>query len=224
MIGEADIFLGLSPICAFSRLPYSACGTRPLLKVVFPVIAGAGAGGSVYAPAFLVARCVVGLRFGQDHSATVRLLDRENVDQEALMAYARQAADFSTDLQLPHLDYAVNHYGQSDVAMFDFTSMYAAENASRVVEKSHHRLLMGLVGDSLLEVGISGLPCFLIMSHICIMVLHSQFWYAMLVNGYLLRLMFIFRLLLQMKQISLFIRAICPSGQEFTCVTNGSPG
>lgn len=36
--------------------------------------------------------------------------------------------------------------------MFDFTSMYAAENASRVVEKRGHRLLMTLVGDSLLEV------------------------------------------------------------------------
>jgi len=53
---------------------------------------------------------------------------------------------------LPHLEFAVNHYGQPDVAMFDFTSMFAAENASRVIERHGHKLLQILVGDSLLEV------------------------------------------------------------------------
>ncbi|KAI8506728.1 [F-actin]-monooxygenase mical3 [Branchiostoma belcheri] len=86
-----------------------------------------------------------------DYDETEMLLSRENVNQEALMAYAREAADFSTNQQLPRLDYAFNHYGQPDVAMFDFTSMYAAENASRIVEKNGHRLLQCLVGDSLLE-------------------------------------------------------------------------
>jgi hypothetical protein len=66
--------------------------------------------------------------------------------------YAREAADFSTEYMLPQLEFAVNHYGQPDVAMFDFTSMFAAENASRVVERHGHRLLQILVGDSLLEV------------------------------------------------------------------------
>nr|KAG5694857.1 hypothetical protein BaRGS_028785 [Batillaria attramentaria] len=87
----------------------------------------------------------------EDHADTIALLDRSNVNQDALMAYAREAADFSTNHQLPTLDYAVNHYGQADVAMFDFTSMFAAENASRILEKHNHRLVMGLVGDSLLE-------------------------------------------------------------------------
>lgn len=50
------------------------------------------------------------------------------------------------------MEFAVNHYGQPDVAMFDFTSMYAAENASRILERRGHKLLMILVGDSLLEV------------------------------------------------------------------------
>lgn len=68
------------------------------------------------------------------------------------MEYARDAADFATSYQLPSLDFAVNHYGQADVAMFDFTSMYAAENACRVIERRGHKLLQGLVGDSLLEV------------------------------------------------------------------------
>ncbi|XP_059350658.1 F-actin-monooxygenase MICAL3-like isoform X10 [Daphnia carinata] len=87
----------------------------------------------------------------QDYPDTVKLLSIENVNKEALMDYARQAADFSTNYQLPHLDFAVNHYGQPDVAMFDFTSMFAAENASRVLERHGHKMLMCLVGDSLLE-------------------------------------------------------------------------
>ncbi|KAI9560901.1 hypothetical protein GHT06_011855 [Daphnia sinensis] len=87
----------------------------------------------------------------KDYPDTVKLLSIENVNKEALMEYARQAADFSTNYQLPHLDFAVNHYGQPDVAMFDFTSMFAAENASRVLERRGHKMLMCLVGDSLLE-------------------------------------------------------------------------
>jgi hypothetical protein len=86
-----------------------------------------------------------------DYADTAKLLSQENVNQEALMAYAREAADVSTNFQLPSLDYAHNHYGQPDVAMFDFTSIYSAEHASRVIEKNGHKLLMGLVGDSLLE-------------------------------------------------------------------------
>lgn len=86
-----------------------------------------------------------------DYNDTARLLSAENVDRTALMEYARDAADFATNYQLPTLDFAVNHYGQADVAMFDFTSMYAAENACRIVERRGHKLLEGLVGDSLLE-------------------------------------------------------------------------
>ncbi|XP_024947547.1 F-actin-monooxygenase Mical isoform X15 [Cephus cinctus] len=87
----------------------------------------------------------------QDHADTAKLLAKENVDREALMLYAREAAEFSTEYQMMDMEFAVNHYGQPDVAMFDFTSMYAAENASRVLERHGHRLLMILVGDSLLE-------------------------------------------------------------------------
>lgn len=68
------------------------------------------------------------------------------------MVYALEAATFATEYQLPDIEFAVNHYGQPDVGMFDFTAMYAAENACRVVQKKGHKLLMTLVGDSLLEV------------------------------------------------------------------------
>ena len=47
---------------------------------------------------------------------------------------------------------------QCDVAMFDFTSMYHSENACRVMERQGHKLLIGLVGDSLLEVTLLPLP------------------------------------------------------------------
>uniref|UniRef100_A0A8C8X2A6 F-actin monooxygenase n=1 Tax=Panthera leo TaxID=9689 RepID=A0A8C8X2A6_PANLE len=86
-----------------------------------------------------------------DYIDTEMLLCAENVNQDNLLSYAREAADFATNYQLPSLDYAMNHYGQPDVAMFDFTSMYASENAALVRERQSHQLLVALVGDSLLE-------------------------------------------------------------------------
>uniref|UniRef100_A0A674PI89 F-actin monooxygenase n=1 Tax=Takifugu rubripes TaxID=31033 RepID=A0A674PI89_TAKRU len=86
-----------------------------------------------------------------DYADTELLLSRANVDQAALLSYACEAADFSTNHQLPTLDFAINHYGQPDVAMFDFTCMYASENAAMVRQRQGHNLLVALVGDSLLE-------------------------------------------------------------------------
>ncbi|XP_069410465.1 F-actin-monooxygenase MICAL2 isoform X6 [Ovis canadensis] len=86
-----------------------------------------------------------------DYIDTEMLLCAENVNQDNLLSYAREAADFATHYQLPSLDFAMNHYGQPDVAMFDFTSMYASENAALVRERQSHQLLVALVGDSLLE-------------------------------------------------------------------------
>uniref|UniRef100_A0A7N5KDI3 F-actin monooxygenase n=1 Tax=Ailuropoda melanoleuca TaxID=9646 RepID=A0A7N5KDI3_AILME len=86
-----------------------------------------------------------------DYIDTEVLLCAENVNQDNLLSYAREAADFATNYQLPSLDFALNHYGQPDVAMFDFTSMYASENAALVRERQSHQLLVALVGDSLLE-------------------------------------------------------------------------
>ncbi|XP_077143366.1 F-actin-monooxygenase MICAL2 isoform X4 [Ranitomeya variabilis] len=86
-----------------------------------------------------------------DYVDAEMLLCAENVDQENLQSYAREAADFATNYQLPSLDFAINHYGQPDVAMFDFTSMYASEDAALVRERYGHHLLVALVGDSLLE-------------------------------------------------------------------------
>ncbi|XP_068117296.1 F-actin-monooxygenase MICAL2 isoform X3 [Hyperolius riggenbachi] len=86
-----------------------------------------------------------------DYIDAEMLLCAENVDQDSLQSYAREAADFATNYQLPSLDFAINHYGLPDVAMFDFTSMYASENAALVRERHGYHLLVALVGDSLLE-------------------------------------------------------------------------
>ncbi|XP_062869396.1 F-actin-monooxygenase mical2b isoform X2 [Trichomycterus rosablanca] len=86
-----------------------------------------------------------------DYIDTEALLSSQNVNQEALLSYAREAADYATHYQLPTLDYANNHLEQPDVAMFDFTCMYASENAALVRERFGHQLLVTLVGDSLLE-------------------------------------------------------------------------
>ncbi|CAG9558090.1 unnamed protein product [Danaus chrysippus] len=86
-----------------------------------------------------------------DYADVTRLLSVENVDRSSLMKYAQEAARFSTNGRLPLKDFALNHYGEPDVALFDFTSMYAAENASIVYERHGRRLLCQLVGDSLLE-------------------------------------------------------------------------
>jgi hypothetical protein len=87
----------------------------------------------------------------QDFSDPAELLHPNNVNTVKLQEYAREAADFSTKYQMPALEFAVNHYGKPDVAMFDFTSMFAAENSSRIIVRNNFRLLMGIVGDSLLE-------------------------------------------------------------------------
>ena len=60
----------------------------------------------------------------ENEADTAKLLRADNINQEKLFEYAREAADFATEYQMPHLDFAVNHYGKPDVAMFDFTSMF----------------------------------------------------------------------------------------------------
>lgn len=87
-----------------------------------------------------------------DYADPAGLLAASNVNTQKLLDYAREAAEFSTELSaVPNLEFAVNHYGKPDVQMFDFTSMFASENSSRILVKNNHRLLKCLVGDSLLE-------------------------------------------------------------------------
>ena len=92
------------------------------------------------------------LLYFQDCQDVHDLLHSGNINHHQLLSYAREAAEFSTNHQLPKLDFALNHHRKEDVAMFDFTSLYAAEHASRIYERDGYRLLSMIVGDSLLEV------------------------------------------------------------------------
>ncbi|CAL8326049.1 unnamed protein product [Merluccius merluccius] len=87
----------------------------------------------------------------QDYSNAAQLLAPENVDLDALQNYAYEAANFSTGCKLPDLEFAKNNAGRPDVAMFDFTCMHRAEHASLVRERRGKKLLVGLVGDCLVE-------------------------------------------------------------------------
>ncbi|XP_053446354.1 F-actin-monooxygenase MICAL1 isoform X1 [Nycticebus coucang] len=94
------------------------------------------------------------LRLGvlrQDWPETDRLLGSANVVPEALQRFARAAADFATHGKLGKLEFAHGSRGQPDVSAFDFTSMMRAESSARVQEKHGARLLLGLVGDCLVE-------------------------------------------------------------------------
>nr|XP_060629186.1 F-actin-monooxygenase MICAL1 [Anolis sagrei ordinatus] len=79
------------------------------------------------------------------------LLSPKNVNQEALLAYAKEAANFSTNYKLPNLKFALNHRSQPDVDMFDFTCMSRSDNAALVRDCKGKKLLIGLVGDCLVE-------------------------------------------------------------------------
>ena len=87
----------------------------------------------------------------KDYKDPIELLRPENVHKPALLDYIRDTCDYCTDYQLPNLKFALNHHGEPDVALFDFTSMFAARNSMHVRERHSKQLLSCLVGDGLLE-------------------------------------------------------------------------
>ncbi|XP_072910101.1 F-actin-monooxygenase mical1-like isoform X2 [Hemitrygon akajei] len=87
----------------------------------------------------------------EDKQDADSLLSADNVDSDSLLRYARDAANFSTKSQMPNLEFATNHQGKPDVAMFDFTCMYRSEYSALVKERHGRRLLIALVGDCLVE-------------------------------------------------------------------------
>ena len=87
----------------------------------------------------------------EDHEDRKTLLAPSNIDRSKLHQFAIDAAQFSTahfSSQLPLLDFALDARGNPDVACFDFTNLYSARNASRVMVRKGHQLLMAIVGDS----------------------------------------------------------------------------
>ena len=77
-----------------------------------------------------------------------------NIDKDVIKQLVKDVAVFATDgqLEMDSLEFEKNHRGEDDVAIFDFTSLFAAENAARIIERQGKKLLTCLVGDTLIEV------------------------------------------------------------------------
>ena len=81
------------------------------------------------------------------------LLHPSNIDLGALESLAVEAAQFSTgyfSTPLPVTQFST-WKGRKDVSIFDFTNLHVSKNASQVLSQGGHHLLVGLVGDSLIE-------------------------------------------------------------------------
>lgn len=74
------------------------------------------------------------------------------MNKEKLREFALEAATIATHGKIPMMQYATNHRGEDDVAIFDFTAMTQATHASLVSERLNKRLLKCIVGDSVIEV------------------------------------------------------------------------
>ena len=73
----------------------------------------------------------------------IALLNTKNVNKASLLDYIKDACDYCTDYQLPDLQFELNHHGEPDVALFDFTSMFAASNSCYVKERHGKQVLLG---------------------------------------------------------------------------------
>ena len=100
--------------------------------------------------ACLLARGVI----REDIEDRATLLAPSNVDRDKLHQFAIDAAHYATEhfsKKLPTSEFALNGRGKPDCAIFDFTNLYSARNASRIKVVKGRQLLMSIVGDSLLE-------------------------------------------------------------------------
>ncbi|EDO33044.1 predicted protein [Nematostella vectensis] len=82
---------------------------------------------------------------------SAQLLADDNVNRDELMRYVIDTVHYATRGQLDTFEFKITDRGQPDVAVFDFTSIKKAENSARIRERKGSKLLIGLVGDSLLE-------------------------------------------------------------------------
>lgn len=93
--------------------------------------------------------------FPQDLSPPVKLLAASNIDQSKLLEYVTDVVKYATKGTLKNLELKIVGNNRPDIAAFDFTSIKKAEHAARIIERKGSKLLVGLVGDSLLEVSIN---------------------------------------------------------------------
>jgi len=77
------------------------------------------------------------------------LLDPENKDEAALKQFVVEAAAHSTEEKSAKLECSLEDL--VDQSIFIFSELYRSKQACRVIERQDHQLLMGLVGDSLMQ-------------------------------------------------------------------------
>ena len=81
------------------------------------------------------------------------LLDRDNQNMDALKEFVLKAAVHSTEgnpvKKSARLECSLDNL--VDVSIFNFSELYRSAQASRVIERRGRRLLIGLVGDSLMQ-------------------------------------------------------------------------
>ena len=92
------------------------------------------------------------LTYTQDSKDPKQLLSSANIDLTNLETFALEATTFATEGGLGQVEFETNHRGENDVALFDFTSLFAAQNAARIIERRGKQLLLCLAGDSLINV------------------------------------------------------------------------
>lgn len=88
----------------------------------------------------------------QDLGQSAKLLAPCNIDHSKLLEYVTDVVKYATKGTLKTLELKIVGNNQPDIAAFDFTSIKKAEHAARIIERNGSKLLVGLVGDSLLEV------------------------------------------------------------------------
>lgn len=88
----------------------------------------------------------------QDLGQPAKLLAPCNIDHSKLLEYVTDVVKYATKGTLKNLELKIVGNNQPDIAAFDFTSIKKAEHAARIIERKGSKLLVGLVGDSLLEV------------------------------------------------------------------------
>ena len=81
-----------------------------------------------------------------------QLVRSTNINKNKLVEYTCNAVYYATTL--PKVEFKKLSNGEPDIALFDFTSLKKAENASRIIERRKKKLVLALVGDSLIEVSV----------------------------------------------------------------------
>ena len=103
----------------------------------------------------------------QDIQDTASLLSEDNINREEILKYALDAAEIATNHKMPTREFARDHLGRDDIAIFDFTAMFHCEFSTLIRERYGHNLVMTVVGDGLIEVRWRiNLACFVLRAHI----------------------------------------------------------